>query len=377
MASSEWIPPGSTIIVSPPLGDSGKRTALVLQRILEKAGFSTCLIGDEEIPMGCESTALSYLRKKLILNDLFICGRILRNRKRISLAIYHIGAPSLTFSLVLSRVLGIGPIVLIAGSESKSAFEIYGWKYGRLIASIMSRYFSIREKVAYSTARRLIIYTTSLIGDLGVGKWKSKCVVTGPLAIETEVFRPLTLFENRPDVIGFIGRLSEEKGPRLFLDSLSEIFRKRERTRAIIVGAGPLEDELRALARERGLSGRVEFTGWVDSGSVATYLNQMRLCVVPSRTEGMPLLIVQAMACGTPVLASRVGGIEETLAGGNLGFLLDVLTKEHLAERVINILARNDLREFSERIATHAAYEFSLEAVAMKYRNALLNLGIP
>jgi len=120
-------------------------------------------------------------------------------------------------------------------------------------------------------------------------------------------------------VVGFIGRLSEEKGPDLFLKIASAL--ADERTFEFIVcGSGPMDRMLRSQAVAAGLSGSVSFLGVVPARECLSFCDVVVVC---SRLDGRPNIILESLATGTPVIASRVGGIPEMLPPGDEDLLCE------------------------------------------------------
>jgi glycosyltransferase involved in cell wall biosynthesis len=98
----------------------------------------------------------------------------------------------------------------------------------------------------------------------------------------------------------------------------------------------------------------VIFTGYLPHRKVADYLNEMKLLVLPSYSEGLPHVVLEAMACGTPVLATPVGAIPDIIKDGETGFLLKSNDPNHIAERVVELLNKTELLE---RVSVNA-YNF-------------------
>jgi glycosyltransferase involved in cell wall biosynthesis len=108
-------------------------------------------------------------------------------------------------------------------------------------------------------------------------------------------------------VIGWVGRLAAEKGPDLLLDAIER--HPGIRARLVIIGEGPMRTELEARARARGLT--VSFRGAIPDAS--TILTAFDVLVMSSRTEGMPMVLLEAMSAGVPVVGFVVGGMGEVL----------------------------------------------------------------
>jgi glycosyltransferase involved in cell wall biosynthesis len=121
-----------------------------------------------------------------------------------------------------------------------------------------------------------------------------------------------------------IGRIDVEKNPLLVVDVLAELERRRpDRFSLTWIGRGPLEDEVRARAESLGVGDRLTLRGYVPFGPELLHLyRDADLFLHVSWTEGVPQVLVEALACGTPVVATAVGGVASALDGGKAGLLV-------------------------------------------------------
>jgi glycosyltransferase involved in cell wall biosynthesis len=141
-------------------------------------------------------------------------------------------------------------------------------------------------------------------------------------------------------VAGVVGRLDERKGHRYFLEAMKRLAGEPG-LHAVVVGEGREKDALFAQRRELGLEPRVHLVGYW--ASLAEALAAIDLFVLPSLMEGHPLAILEAMAAGKPVVATRVGGNHEAVEDGRSGLLVPPRDAEALAE-AISSLARDPER---------------------------------
>lgn len=139
-----------------------------------------------------------------------------------------------------------------------------------------------------------------------------------------------------PGVIGALGRLSYEKGFDLLLMAMQEL---DDEVRLLLGGDGPQRERLAAEAA--GLAGRTDLIGFVPD--VAEFMGRIGLFVLPSRSEGLGLVLVEAMAAGRPVVATRVGGIPEVVSDGETGLLVPPEDPVALAVAIRRILDDPDL----------------------------------
>lgn len=132
-----------------------------------------------------------------------------------------------------------------------------------------------------------------------------------------------------------VGLLNVAKGQDLAIRALAE--RGLERLHLLVVGGGELADEHRALAAQLGVGERVHMLGWRDD--VPALLRTVDLLVLPSRWEGMPYIVLEGMAAGLPVVATRVDGARGVLEAARCGVLCDVESVASLADGLREILA--------------------------------------
>jgi glycosyltransferase involved in cell wall biosynthesis len=163
---------------------------------------------------------------------------------------------------------------------------------------------------------------------------------------------------DRP-VLGVVGRLSPEKGVDVFLDACAELARAGRPCSAVIAGSGPEASRLHDQTRRLGLDSRVRFLGTVRN--VAALYQSIDLLVLPSRSEGLPNVVLEALGADRPVLCTRVGAVSEVLVNPLAGLIVAPGDASALAQAVAPALA---LREREDaRAARKATVEaFSLDA---------------
>jgi glycosyltransferase involved in cell wall biosynthesis len=118
-----------------------------------------------------------------------------------------------------------------------------------------------------------------------------------------------------------IGRLSPDKAPLTLIPAVAQLLAEGLRFGLVLVGDGELRPELERAIAVHGLQGQVRITGWLDSAGVRRELLAARALVLPSFAEGLPVVLMEAMAVGRPVVASRIAGIPELVRDGVDGWL--------------------------------------------------------
>jgi D-inositol-3-phosphate glycosyltransferase len=207
-----------------------------------------------------------------------------------------------------------------------------------------------------------------------------------PLGVDLDRFRPtkklaarkaLGLHDER--IVLFVGRIEPLKGLDILINAASLLESDVECTVLVVGGDDSSEtrvQELRDLARDRGIEHRVAFVGAVDHETLPLYYNAADVCVVPSHYESFGLVAVEAMASGIPVVASRVGGLTGTIKDGETGYLIPWLCPEPFAERIELLLENEPLRNNLGEAAREAMSRYRWENVAssvLDLYHALLN----
>lgn len=137
-------------------------------------------------------------------------------------------------------------------------------------------------------------------------------------------------------VIGFVGRLQEVKGINYLVEAVAKVKTVIPKIKLLIIGDGPLRKELEAHVQRLELSGQVIFAGY--RRDIPRVLETLDLFVLPSLREDMPLSLIEAMAMGKAVVATKVGGIPEVAVDGQTGILVSSQNEEALAEAISQIL---------------------------------------
>ena len=176
-----------------------------------------------------------------------------------------------------------------------------------------------------------------------------------PCGVDLEVFRPLnqkavrsSLGLNGEKILLYVGRVEPIKGLDLLVETAAQMD-SEDGVRMIVVGAdvnGDREmDRVRQLAREKDLEDKIDFVGQVDHDDLPLYYNAADVCVVPSYYESFGLVALESMACGTPVVATRVGGLSTILHHGRTGYLKSWRCPEAFANSVEMIISSNGLQQ--------------------------------
>lgn len=289
--------------------------------------------------------------------------RILRliRQHRIDIICTHDYKSNL-FGLIASSILKV-PIVSVFHGRTSHDNKI---RFYERLDDFLLRFFDCVVAVSQETQRKL--------EKMGLKGNKIRVIhnavevsgETGEGGIREEGIRRELSIEMEDPMILFAGRLSREKGVCVLLDAAKQVLQSFPRAIFLIVGDGPEAASLQSRGQALKLEGRVRFTGFRKD--IQRFLREMDFAVLPSFTEGMPLLVLESYAVGKPVVASRVGGVPEIMEDGVHGLLVEPGNADDLAKALMAMLSDPNRRERMgraafERVRTH----FSIERQASAY----------
>jgi glycosyltransferase involved in cell wall biosynthesis len=195
--------------------------------------------------------------------------------------------------------------------------------------------------------------------SLGVDPIKSIVIPNG---IDVDLFYPTGETEAKYTIF-WAGRLVEEKGLKYLLEAVRLISKGVPSVRLLLVGSGPLRDHLKSYAQQLGVSKNVAFRAPVDQGTLASLMNESLLLALPSLSEGMSNVVLEAMACAKPVVVTDGIGLNSAI--GDAGIFVPARDSRSLAETILRLLSDEGLRtKLGQRGRSIAVKRFAWRTVA-------------
>jgi glycosyltransferase involved in cell wall biosynthesis len=179
------------------------------------------------------------------------------------------------------------------------------------------------------------------------------------------------------NVLLFIGRVAEKKGLAYLISAMPKILEKHPNTILIVIGNGPLRSDIENTVEKENLSPHIVFAGTVSEQEKIAYLHLADILVVPSivtdqgDTEGMPVVIMEGLAAGKPIVASDVGGVRDTIIDGTNGILVEEKNPDQLSMRVIELLVNHELRVKLAGNAVRYAKRFDWETIGQRHSDLI------
>ncbi len=269
----------------------------------------------------------------------------------------------------------------LTGVKAVVSWEAVTQPYGPLHLAayrLASKWFSLSVAVSEAIRRQVS-------EERRVPVSKTRAILYG---VDTDRFRPMPAgagrrgrglgLTDKGTVFGVIARLTEQKGHRFLLEAASAALRRRPDLQFVFAGDGPLRESLEAQARSLGIGDRVRFLGFRDD--VPALLAAFDVFVLPSLYEGLPNAVLEAMACGRPVVATAVDGTPEVVEDGVTGLLVPPRDPARLSEALLKLAGNARLRKRMGREARRRAVgghgvDRQVDAFHALYQELLLSRG--
>ena len=266
------------------------------------------------------------------------------------------GGETCVLPLLIALMLRIPRVMIVSGVP----YHAYEDRFKRALVKLLSY-------IGLSLTDVIVIYNRFMIDFYpALRRFLSKIKVWHYFFLEN-AFRRLKRFEERR-YIGYIGRLARIKNVLNFVKAIPLVLAKHPHARFLIVGDGPLKSYIVSLVNELRLGEKVRLVGWVRREELPFYMNELKLIVIPSISEGLPKVLIEAMACGVVPIVNPVGGIPYLVEDGKTGFHMRGTAPEDIAEIISLALSdENRLREMSLRASSKVWGSYRFEHVLRSY----------
>lgn len=264
----------------------------------------------------------------------------------------------------LAKELGLPFAIKVHGSDINDYMEV-AWRR-RVIVSTLNR---ARKVIAVSQALK------QKMVEFGVDRKKILVVYNG---VDRELFRVrdrvaarrhLGLAEKGKRIL-FVGNLKPVKGLDNLIEAMRQLVIERRDTELHMVGYGPLEPSLRQRVEAVSLQNKVHFEGERPPEEIARWMNACDLLCLPSLSEGVPNVVLEALSSGLPVVATNVGGIPEVVSSEVAGILVAPRQPVALFEAIAYALDHDFSASTITRFAEQYSWESNAETVLSALRNA-------
>lgn len=232
-------------------------------------------------------------------------------------------------------------------------FDVYfPWKFKKIISDIV-----------LSNAGAIVALTAHMKSE--VEKICRKEIIVLPNGVDLQKFgRPKK--EHLGQNILFVGGLRKVKGIEYLIQAFEIISPKFPQAKLLLSGDGPEKENLRKLAENSGAKEKIVFLGHLPENELVERMACADVFVLPSLSEGFPLVVPEAMASGLPIVATNVRGLPEIIEDGKNGFLAEPGNAEQLAEKISLILSDKDLAQRISQNNKEKSRQYSWDEIALQ-----------
>jgi len=308
----------------------------------------------------------------LFISELISCLMILK-KNRIDTIHSHWIIPSGLIGAILKKTFKINHILTLHGSDINTI------KKSSILRHICSFALHNADRITVNST-----YTLNMV--LSIDNSIQDSIDILPMGVDTECFTPRTYNGIKEslganELILFVGRLIDWKGIKYLITSMIYVINRFPNSILLIGGDGPERGNLEKLIRNLNLERHVFLLGPIDTNKLQLYYNSADVFVLPSielngQTEALGVVLLEAMASGTPVIGSNIGGIPDIIRNGVNGFLAEPENAIDIANKIIEVLSNNLLREKIIKEA-HATIDerYSWSVISLKLLAFLENIN--
>lgn len=237
--------------------------------------------------------------------------------------------------------------------------------------SLASKMLKALELINYRLCDKIVLFSRLLVKDWHLEDYQDKILIAHNHFLDLNAFEVGEKSAEKEYMIGYIGRLEIEKGVLNFAEALQELSEHLDSGKLLIGGNGSLSNEVTDLIEKADLSNRLIMPGWIGHDDLPGYLRELRFIVLPSYTEGLPNIMLEAMASGSVVLATPVGAIPDYISDGKTGFLMSDNSPRCIVQNIIRALESPNLDKIVENARGVVEREFTYEATIKGWKGAL------
>lgn len=313
---------------------------------------------------------------KFMLLQLRVGCILVKIALKVDVVVLAAGTSAFLSPALLAKLFGKRIILLHHGTDSfdkivRADYQNTLFGIGKYIFPQIAHTF---VRLNCSLADRIAVLSSS-ITDPRLERYMRKVLPSGSrFYVDTDSFKVERNLDSRENLVGYIGRFEDIKGVMNLVKAIPLILRESAGVKVLVGGDGPQRHEIEKEIKDADLGDKVTMTGWIPYNKIPEHLNEIKLLVIPSYAEAGPHIVFEAMACGTPVLATPVGVIPDVVNDGETGFIMENNSPECIAKNIIRALKHPNLDMVAKNARKLIEREYTHEAAVERYRNILASL---
>ncbi len=294
--------------------------------------------------------------KNYILTQLHISYQVLKVRHSVDTYILFIGGQGLILPMISIKLLGKTAILAPVDYTVRFSNDLFS----RFLIKITSLNCILCDKI--------ILHSPLLIKEWGLENYSSKIVIAHEYFLDFSKFKLIKKFDSRLNLIGYVGRLDREKGVLNFVESIPKILHYKNDFKFLIAGDGPLFGKIENYLALHDLKDKVQLLGWVPHDKLPEHLNELKLLIIPSYTESGPIIALESMTCGTPIVATKVGQILNMISDEENGFIMENNSSDCISKNILRALDSPNINQIILNAQDFVKNEFTYDAAIKKYK---------
>lgn len=309
---------------------------------------------------------------RFLLSNVHISSEAFRHRTRFNTVIFY--SSNYLLPMIILKKLKKNIIVIVLGETQHCAKFWYKDRLFGFGSHLATSIFKLLKNASFTLADKIVLEYqrqsqepefTNFLHKIEISQIR---YINDNFLIQNQKKKDKT---NGYFCVGYIGRFSAEKGIINLIESIPSIISIIPKTKFIIVGGGEIEDVLEERVNTLNLDEVISFPGWIPHEELPTFIGKMDLLVIPSYTEGLPGVLIEALASGTPILANDVGAVSEIIEDSETGFIMKDNSPDTIAKNAIRALQYQEIDKIKYNGINLVQQKFTKTEVCNKWNKIL------
>lgn len=296
---------------------------------------------------------------KCLIIQIMTCIFIYKRRNLFEIIVFYMAYPYFLFPLIIAKLLGKKTIDVVTRSKPNNK-------------SMLTRIILIQDRIIYRLIDGITPESASLINNLNLDKLNINILPESARYVDTHKYTSHIAVNERQNIIGFIGRHKKEKGIIEFLEAAKLITTIRNDVLFLVGGNGEMYEYVIEKGKQIRESNNaiINIVGFIDNNEMPKYLNKLKILVLPTvHNEGLPTIILEAMACGVIVLSTGVGAISDLIIDEQTGFILNDVHPDCIAEKIIYVLEHKELHIIASNARLKIEEKYTYSEAVKRWKN--------